>query len=88
MRRAGFDEAFARVAGVFYRAEQAAVSAGVSDGGTGPDGAQEFLTAGRGGGAGRALVYRELYLPESWIGDRDRYTEAGFRKPLQPGSFD
>jgi SRSO17 transposase len=26
---------------------------------------------------GRALIDRELYLPESWIGDRDRCAEAG-----------
>ncbi|WP_433204960.1 IS701 family transposase [Nocardia sp. CA-107356] len=29
------------------------------------------------GSTGRALIDRELYLPESWIGDRDRCTEAG-----------
>jgi SRSO17 transposase len=28
-------------------------------------------------GGGRALVDRELYLPESWTGDRDRCREAG-----------
>ncbi|MFD8098430.1 transposase [Nocardia fluminea] len=26
--------------------------------------------------AGRALIDRELYLPESWIGDPDRCSEA------------
>ncbi len=29
------------------------------------------------GRSGRALIDRELYLPESWIGDRDRCAEAG-----------
>ncbi len=29
------------------------------------------------GRSGRALIDRELYLPESWIGDIDRCTEAG-----------
>ncbi len=29
------------------------------------------------GRSGRALIDRELYLPESWIGDRDRCTDAG-----------
>ncbi|MCX4098009.1 transposase [Nocardia sp. alder85J] len=29
------------------------------------------------GRSGRALIDRELYLPESWIGDPDRCTEAG-----------
>jgi SRSO17 transposase len=28
-------------------------------------------------GAGRALIDRELYVPESWIADRDRCREAG-----------
>ncbi|MFR9751831.1 transposase [Nocardia sp. 004] len=28
-------------------------------------------------GSGRALIDRELYLPESWVGDADRRNEAG-----------
>ena len=28
-------------------------------------------------GKGRALIDRELYLPKSWTGDRDRCREAG-----------
>ena len=28
-------------------------------------------------GGGRALIDRELYLPESWTDDRDRCREAG-----------
>ncbi|WP_442943408.1 IS701 family transposase [Nocardia sp. NBC_00565] len=157
--RVGFDEVFARVAGVFYRTEprrwarayltgllapverknswQLADAAGVVE----PDGLQHFLnrsrwsaddlrdhvrsyvaeslacpdgvlvpdetgfvkkgtksagvqrqysgTAGRvensqlgvflaySGRSGRALIDRELYIPESWISDRDRCSEAG-----------
>jgi SRSO17 transposase len=34
-------------------------------------------------GKGRALVDRELYLPKSWTGDRDRCREASVPDEVQ-----
>ena len=35
------------------------------------------------GPKGRALIDRELYLPQSWTGDRDRCREAGIPDEVQ-----